>query len=135
MTVLYRSSTTPEVQYNRPTAPVHEQGAELSAGRHGAGLTSWFTPSKPAGDGSTATGSSRSFALAPISSVGNCKKGTTTNGAPLADQDSSTASNVGQVLFLQESLSTSCSRESYKPVKSAGQEGYGGSTNGRPRPR
>ena len=44
-------------------------------------------------------------------------------------------STVRQVGFLQEFLSTSCSRESYKTVKSAGQEGYSGSTNGRPRPR
>jgi hypothetical protein len=36
---------------------------------------------------------------------------------------------------LQEFLSRSCSRESYKTVESADQEGYGGSTNGRPRPR
>jgi hypothetical protein len=57
------------------------------------------------------------------------------HGAPLAKQDSSTVSKVGQVVFLQESLSTSCSRESYKTVKSTRQEGYGGSTNGRPRPR
>ncbi len=57
------------------------------------------------------------------------------HGVQLANQDSATESKVGQVVFLQEFLSTSCSLESYKTAKSAGQEGYSGSTNGRPRPR
>lgn len=57
------------------------------------------------------------------------------HSAQLVNQDVFTESKVGQVVFLQEFLSTSCSRESYKTVKSAGQEGYSGSTNGRPRQR
>ena len=104
MTVLYRSSTTPEVlaapqcHPSRAPSTLIQQTRCASARPRGRAAgrpawrwpTSWSMPSEPAGDGPTA---------------------------------------------LQEFLSTSCSRESYKTVKSAGQEGYGGSTNGRPRPR
>lgn len=94
MTVLCRSSPTPEVcvaQLCHPSrAPsLLMQQPHCPSGRpsgRAGGWPAWRWPtscstlSKPAGDGSTATGSARSSALAPNSSTENCKKGTTTNG-------------------------------------------------------
>ena len=92
MTVLYRSSTRPEV----PAAPLcHPSRAPSPLMQHSrcprarpsgrtVGRPAWgwptscSTPSKPAGNGSTAT---RSSALTLRSSTGNCRKGTTTNGS------------------------------------------------------
>lgn len=95
MTVLCRSSPTPEVRVarlchpSRAPSPLMQQSLCPCArprGRAG-GRPAWRWPrsrstlSKSVGDGSTATGSARSSALAPSSSTENCKKGTTTNGS------------------------------------------------------
>jgi hypothetical protein len=94
MTVLCRSSPTPEVcvaQLCHPSrAPsLLMQQSHCPSGRpsgRAGGWPAWRWPtscstlSKPSGDGSTATGSARSSALAPNSSTENYKKGTTTNG-------------------------------------------------------
>lgn len=95
MAVLRGLSPTPEVPAHRlchpswAPFPLMQQSRGPSArprGRAG-GRPAWRWPtscstlSKPAGDGSTATGSLRPTALASSSSTGNCHKGTTTNGS------------------------------------------------------
>lgn len=118
MTVLCRSSPTPEVRVarlrhpSRAPALLRQQSRCPSARPRGrvGGRPAWRWPtrwptscstlSKPAGDGSTATGSARLSALAPHSSTENCKKGTTTNGGLRARRLSQLLAMINDLPYL-----------------------------------
>ncbi len=197
MTVLYHFSATLEVpaapicRLSRVPSPLMQRFHCVSARPRGRAArrpawrwpTRFSTPPKPTGDGSTATGSSRSAALVPTSSTEHCKKRTTTNGSlrmrrlrpkkysPQLLGHNSTVSRTcpcgaehqmglqdvrhyrtvpwraagrsgllwripGKARCPPAGISIDITRSRiYKTVKSPGQEGYRGSTNGRPRPR